>query len=260
MGLLLRATALLAVALAAPSAVAPATATAAGHEQWPEGRTPGDRAEPGPPGDRGRFLYERDCAFCHGPRATGSRQGPPLVGVGSLSARYWVGSGRMPVARPELDPPRRDPAYSAADVDRIVAYVGRLAGGPGEPRVDPGAGDVARGERLFRESCAACHGGAGQGAVGASGRHGPRLRPLDARHVAAAVRLGPGPMPSFQTTLDAGELNDVVAYVMYLQDPRDEGGLPVGREGPVPEGILIWLVGLGFVLLLVRRMGRTRSS
>jgi ubiquinol-cytochrome c reductase cytochrome c subunit len=66
-------------------------------------------------------------------------------------------------------------------------------------------------------------------------------------------------MPVFgPETLDDDDLNDLVRYVEYLDDPADPGGLPIGRTGPIPEGFVAWLVGMGALLALVAWIG-TRS-
>src|SRR5436305_9794728 len=42
-------------------------------------------------------TYLADCAVCHGERATGTKQGPSLVGVGPASIDYVLSTGRMPL-------------------------------------------------------------------------------------------------------------------------------------------------------------------
>jgi ubiquinol-cytochrome c reductase cytochrome c subunit len=47
-----------------------------------------------------------------------------------------------------------------------------------------------------------------------------------------------------------------VSYVDYLQQAPDPGGLSIGGIGPVPEGLVAWLVGMGSLLLVVVLIGR----
>ena len=62
-------------------------------------------------------------------------------------------------------------------------------------------------------------------------------------------------MPAFGTAALTGrQLNDVVSYVRYLDDPRDRGGLALGHLGPVAEGAIA-LAGIGVLLLFVRWIG-----
>ena len=78
--------------------------------------------------------------------------------------------------------------------------------------------------------------------------------------MAAAVRAGPGQMPVFGSdTISPAELNDLVAYVEYLRNPEDPGGVPIGRTGPIPEGFVAWLLGMVALLVLVAWIG-TRAA
>lgn len=49
------------------------------HEHRPAGGTPSGRSVPLTAGMPGEALFNQKCAVCHGPRAAGSPQGPPLV-------------------------------------------------------------------------------------------------------------------------------------------------------------------------------------
>ncbi len=63
-------------------------------------------------------------------------------------------------------------------------------------------------------------------------------------------------MPVFgEESISDEQLDDLVAYVDYLRDPRNEGGLQIGRNGPVPEGFVAWLFGIGGALLIVAWIG-----
>jgi ubiquinol-cytochrome c reductase cytochrome c subunit len=67
-------------------------------------------------------------------------------------------------------------------------------------------------------------------------------------------------MPVFGTgLLSDEELDEIVGYVDYLQEPEDRGGAPVGRIGPVAEGAVGWLIGVVALILLIRWMG-TRTG
>ena len=74
--------------------------------------------------------------------------------------------------------------------------------------------------------------------------------------IAEATRTGPGTMPVFPPTLISDEeLNSLVRYTLYLQDPRDEGGAAIGHVGPVVEGAVGWALGLGTLVIVARWMG-----
>jgi ubiquinol-cytochrome c reductase cytochrome c subunit len=65
-------------------------------------------------------------------------------------------------------------------------------------------------------------------------------------------------MPVFaEGTLSDTEMDAVVAYVNYLQNPEDRGGTGIGRVGPVAEGAVGWVLGLGLLLVVVAWIGTT---
>jgi ubiquinol-cytochrome c reductase cytochrome c subunit len=222
------------------------------------------------PVDPGRQLYLRDCAFCHGVDGKGTAQGPDLTtGTnGPALTDFVLRTGRMPVEKPPEQMQPREPVYDEGQISDIVEYMKNEfhAPGPEIPHVDPGHGDLAEGQQVYAEHCASCHATTGIG--GAMLTHPPgeedKTRPIkipDFRHsdavaVAEAVRTGPGSMPVFGTRAISDEqLNALVAYIEYLKDPADEGGAPIGRVGPVVEGAVGWLLGLGLLMLFIRWVG-----
>jgi ubiquinol-cytochrome c reductase cytochrome c subunit len=74
--------------------------------------------------------------------------------------------------------------------------------------------------------------------------------------IVEAIRTGPGAMPRFGTAaLSDREVNDVTAYVRYLDHPIDRGGDPLGRMGPLAEGAAALVIGLGSLTLASRWIG-----
>ena len=70
------------------------------------------------------------------------------------------------------------------------------------------------------------------------------------------MRTGPGQMPVFGVAaVPADQLDDVVAYVRYLHHPTDRGGQPLWFLGPVAEGAVAIILGLGVLLLASRWIG-----
>ncbi len=64
-------------------------------------------------------------------------------------------------------------------------------------------------------------------------------------------------MPQFpDTLLSDADVADVAAYVDDLAERRDQGGWPLGGIGPVPEGAVGWVLGLGTLLVVIRLLGR----
>ncbi len=160
-------------------------------------------------------------------------------------------TGRMPLANPTGQAPIKPVAYTDDEIEALVAYVGGLGDGPPIPDVDPARGDQALGGELFRANCAACHNSAGTGGVLSNGDYAPSLLEVAPTQVAEAMRIGPGQMPVFdEDTFDQEDLDAIVAYVEYLQHPDSPGGLRIGGVGPVAEGFVAVLFGLGLLALL----------
>ena len=225
-------------------------------------------AQPSPV-DRGRELYLTGCVSCHGDDGggvsdvDGRQRGPALRNAGEATAYYYLHTGRMPLANPDETPQRKRRAYSEDDIDALVAFVASLGRGPDLPDVDPANGDLAVGGEVYRLNCAPCHSAAGVGGALSYGHAAPNLHPASDLEIAAAVRAGPGQMPVFPTdAISREELDSLVRYVQYLDQPDDRGGLPLGRVGPIPEGFVTWVIGVGVLLLMVgwigTRMPRSR--
>ena len=98
-------------------------------------------------------------------------------------------TGRMPLPAPDQQPVRRTPAYTPAEIDALVAYVGSL-GGPPVPRVSLAGTDLSRGMQAFMLDCAGCHQALGRGGV-VTGASVPDLTSATPTQIAEAVRLGP---------------------------------------------------------------------
>ena len=201
---------------------------------------------------RGQELFAPGCSSCHGLQGEGTRRAPSLLGVGAASVDFWVSTGRMPLKTSgDRQAVRKPPEYDRRQIDDLIAYVTSLKpGGPPVPELDLSTADLVEGGELFRANCAACHGAVGIGGALASGRQAPPLRPASAIQVGEAVRIGPGAMPSFgPDTFSHDQLEAVVRYVESLDHPDDEGGSGLGHAGPIPEGFVGWLAGLGVLLL-----------
>ncbi|MDQ4070406.1 MAG: c-type cytochrome [Actinomycetota bacterium] len=218
----------------------------------------------------GGHLYLRDCAFCHGSRGTGTEFGPNVIEGANGPALYnfVLRTGRMPVNAPVEQMMRNTPAYTEDEIRAIVTYMTRefRPAGPDIPHVDPARGDLTVGQQLYQEHCASCHATTGIGGAmltkrgrefgGTAGIHIPGLEQSGALDIAEAIRTGPGNMPVFgPSVINDEELDAVVAYSLYLKRPTDAGGAPIGRVGPVVEGAVGWILGLGSLALFIRWMG-----
>ena len=209
---------------------------------------------------RGRALYVDGCSSCHGLDARGRPgQGPSLAGAGAAAADFYLSSGRMPLDDPNEQPLRNKPAYSRRTIDDLVAYVGSL-GGPAVPHVDPQAGDLNAGFKAFRANCAGCHQTLARGGTVPGGAAPPLQDDVTPTQVAEAVRIGPYVMPRFtEHQIDQGTLNSIARWIEETRHPDDRGGWGIGHIGPIPEGMVAWLLA-GAALLLVARLIGERSS
>jgi ubiquinol-cytochrome c reductase cytochrome c subunit len=230
----------------------------AGRSFGTSGRLP--VAQTAPPSG-GRLLYLRDCAFCHGSRGEGTPLAPRLIGVGAIAADFYLSTGRMPVATPINDPPRRPPAYDPRQIQQLVDYVASLAPGPSIPQVNPQVGDLAQGAQLYETNCAACHSSAGIGGALTQGKEAPSILTSTPTQIAEAMRLGgTGNMPVFgPDAMTEQQVDSIVRYIQELQHPRDRGGLALGHIGPIAEGFIAWVVGLLLLVVFVRWVG-TRAK
>ncbi|MEO3777647.1 c-type cytochrome [Micromonospora sp. B11E3] len=218
---------------------------------------PAAPATTAPAADLGSRLYLEQCASCHGPQGQGSQRGPSLIGVGPASVDFQLSTGRMPVTQEVQQSSRRPPVFSPEEISALVDHVASFGGGgPQIPRVGPG--DVVPGRDLFAANCAPCHGATGSGAVLTNGWIAPPLYDASPTQVAEAVRVGPGLMPAFPSqVLTDRQVDDLTGYVRELRGERlDRGGNPLGRLGPLAEGLVAWAVVLGLLVGAVRWLSR----
>lgn len=211
---------------------------------------------------KGRELFLVGCSFCHGQNGEGVRTqdgnqiGPPLVGVGAAAVDFQVGTGRMPMAQPGAQAPRKEPTYSDEEVAALAAYVASLGPGPAIPTSDDysveGMSDeereeaIVRGGQIFLTNCTACHNFEGSGGAMPRGGYAPAIRGVDPKYVYEAMLTGPQAMDSFSNgVLPPEDKRAVIAYLESIEEAPQYGGFGLGGLGPVSEGLFAWLVGLG---------------
>jgi len=116
----------------------------------------------------GKAAFGTNCAPCHGQGAQGGKNYP------NLNDDQWMWGGSLEQIhqtiaygiRNEHDQSRQGPMPAfgkdgiipKADIPVIAAYVITLSGGKPE-----GTFDLAKGQKLYAENCAACHGDQGKG-------------------------------------------------------------------------------------------------
>lgn len=200
---------------------------------------------------QGRALFIENCSTCHGNNAQGGTRAPNLQGLGTATVDFWVYTGRMPLADSTVQAIQKPRRFNLTQTLAIAEYVNSLApGGVAIPDVNLSAASLSTGQDLFSTNCASCHTITGAGDALANNVYAPSLSSVGATQIAEAIRTGPGNMPRFGTgTLSDFQVASLVKYVQYLQHPSDPGGLALGHVGPVTEGFVGILVGLGGIML-----------
>ena len=199
---------------------------------------------------QGRQLFATTCASCHGMSAQGvPGQGPSLIGVGAAAVDFQVSTGRMPGKATAAEMPRKPPVFSTAQTHALAAYVASLGGGPAIPaasQVSTSGANLALGQQLFITDCAQCHNFAGAGGALTNGKYAPPLTQSTPTQIYEAMLTGPEAMPVFSdTTITPAQKRDIIAYVTTTRAEPNPGGFSLGRIGPVTEGLVAFLGGIG---------------
>ncbi|HET6479303.1 MAG TPA: c-type cytochrome [Actinoplanes sp.] len=202
----------------------------------------------------GKQLFDNSCISCHGRDGQGvDDRGPSLIGVGSASVEFQVGTGRMPAVRQEAQDDKKRPLFDKNQTKQLGQYIQELGGGPQLPagelveNIDENPEALARGGELFRINCTSCHSFTGAGGALSSGKYAPALHDASAETIYAAMLSGPQNMPVFgDNQLTPEEKREIITYInVQLQEDRDPGGLfNLGGYGPSTEGVAIFVVGI----------------
>jgi len=202
---------------------------------------------------QGHKLFEENCSSCHYPTAQGSALAPSLRGVGPATVDFWVTTGRMPAATPlQIQAEDKPPRLTDKQAAEVAAWINSLTpSAPYIPVVNVKRANLTDGASLFALDCASCHTITGAGDALAYGTYSPTLHLATPQQVAEAVRTGPGNMPRFTGNLSDKQVADVVAYVTQkIKHPNDAGGFGLGGVGPVTEGFVALLFGVGGLMLV----------
>ncbi|MGC0142435.1 MULTISPECIES: cytochrome bc1 complex diheme cytochrome c subunit [unclassified Pseudactinotalea] len=196
----------------------------------------------------GERIFITNCATCHGMDAEGSDEVPSLIGVGAASVHFQIVTGRMPMAANTPQAEAKPPQLTEQQAFDVAAYIAAMGPGPAIPspsQVDPELGDAPNGMLLFRTNCAMCHNAVGAGGALTEGKYAPALWESTGVEIYEAMLTGPQSMPVFNdATLTPEEKRDIIAY-LYAQREPNPGGLTLGSLGTVPEGVWVFVVGIG---------------
>lgn len=203
--------------------------------------------------EEGKQIFLKGCSSCHGLNAEGASIAPSLIGVGAASVDFQVGTGRMPMADMSTQAMRKPPVYNEEETAALAAYVASLAPGPAIPDESElnyeRDGNSAEGGELFRNNCAMCHNFAGQGGALSQGKYAPTLMGVEPKHIYEAMVTGPQSMPVFSDkTITPEEKLSIIKWIKSAEAEPNLGGATMGRIGPVTEGLLAWVLGLGLLI------------
>ncbi len=204
--------------------------------------------------EAGKDLFQANCSSCHGLEAQGTSQGPSLIGSGAAAVYFQMSTGRMPAKEVGSENDRRPVVFSEQQIEDIAGWVASLGGGPAIPtaeQVSTEGANTALGSQLFSANCAQCHGFAGAGGALTYGKDAPPLTESTPTQIYTAMLTGPEAMPVFSDgALSPQAKRDIIAYITQTRVEPNPGGFSLGRTGPVTEGLVIFLGGLGFLVLI----------
>jgi cytochrome c oxidase cbb3-type subunit 3 len=188
---------------------------------------PSSAAEPPAPAPAkpatGGELYARYCKLCHGPSGKGyaADNAPSLVSpkfLGSASDDYIARGIRF--GRPETSMAaygkQRGGPLDDTQIAAIVAFL--RAKGPAAAALpeQPASGDSQRGEALFAQKCQSCHGSAKAPGKAPQLSNREFLAAASPAFLRRAIAEGRPPtrMPAFERKLSAGQIEDLVAWLI----------------------------------------------
>ena len=202
----------------------------------------------------GKELFQANCSSCHGLEGQGTSQAPSLVGAGAAAVDFQMSTGRMPAKEAGAENNRKPTLFTPQQIHQIAAYVASLGGGPAIPdqeQVATAGADTAVGEELFSANCAQCHNAGLSGGALTYGKSAPPLTQATPTEIYEAMLTGPEAMPVFSDgALSPSAKRDIIAYITQTRVEPNPGGFSLGRTGPVTEGLVIFLGGMGFLVLI----------
>jgi ubiquinol-cytochrome c reductase cytochrome c subunit len=202
----------------------------------------------------GKELFDANCSSCHGLDAQGTDQAPSLVGAGAAAVYFQMSTGRMPAKEVGAENERGPVKFSLAEIYQIADYVASLGGGPPIPtaqQVSTVGADTGLGSQLFSANCAQCHNAGLSGGALTYGKNAPPLTQATPTQIYTAMLTGPEAMPVFaDSVLPPQAKRDIIAYITQTRTEANPGGFSLGRTGPITEGLVIFLGGMGFLVII----------
>jgi cytochrome c553 len=174
--------------------------------------------------EHGKLLFAKQCSACHGARAGGNglHEVPALAG----QREYYLLEQLVFFSALERNAPAMHDIVKRPDLDHpqalrdLSAYLSHASG---RSTTDRGDGHtLAAGERIYSQSCAACHGGHGEGS---DEEPIPAIGGQHYRYLLAQLEAFPSghrsfvepPVLDFTAGLSADERKAVADYVSRLR-------------------------------------------
>jgi ubiquinol-cytochrome c reductase cytochrome c subunit len=203
----------------------------------------------------GKALFEANCATCHGFGAVGNPGvAPSLIGAGSAAVYFQMSTGRMPAKEVGAENERKPTTFTDQEILDIAEYIQSIGGGPEIPtpaQVSTQGADTALGSQLFSANCAQCHNAGMSGGALTYGKDAPPLTQSTPTQIYTAMLTGPEAMPVFADgSIPPQAKRDIIAYIEGTKTEPNPGGFSLGRTGPITEGLVIFLGGLGFLVFV----------
>jgi ubiquinol-cytochrome c reductase cytochrome c subunit len=172
--------------------------------------------------------------------------------VGAAAVDFQVGTGRMPARELGAQIQAKRGIFTDAEIADLSAYVASLGPGPEIPSkadLDTSDANAAVGGEIYRTNCAMCHNFAGSGGALTRGKYAPSLKHTSPKHMWEAMLTGPQSMPVFGNgTITPDDKRDIIKFITTTRSEPSPGGASLGKLGPVSEGLVGWLVGLGALI------------
>ena len=201
----------------------------------------------------GQALFQANCSSCHGLDAQGTAEAPSLVGAGAAAVYFQMSTGRMPAKEVGAENGQKPPSFNEQQIYEIADYIASQGGGPAIPTADQvstAGANTALGEELFNANCAQCHNAGLSGGALTYGKYAPGLNQATPTQIYTAMLTGPEAMPVFADgAISPQAKRDIIAYITQTRSEPNPGGFSLGRTGPVTEGLVVWLGGLGFLII-----------
>ena len=240
--------------------------------------------------NRGKALFSKNCAVCHGEDARG-RVGPTLKKDfpairADLFLKGTISDGVKGAVMPAWSKAKGGP-LTETEIDDIVAFVRSLGRPTPATNVTPPptetaaplpspvatfpAGNAASGQKVFEENCVVCHGERGQGNIGANLRKDwPGIDPEKFIEATVARGVEGSKMPAWAQSsggpLTNQQIADVTAYIRAFKvAPAPAPTVSnIPASGPAANTTVLVcaaVIGIGAAVILgVGLMGRQRST